>query len=59
MSPENVDSLLFLRQKKSLVSTTSSQMTQETFQYSPENILPEEIEEIEGWSESELSVVET
>ena len=29
---------------------------QENFQYSPEDILPEEIE---GWSESELSVVET
>lgn len=61
LSPENVDALLFLRQNKSLLSTTSSQMSQETFQfqYSPEDVLPEEIEEIEGWSESELSVVET
>ena len=34
-------------------------MSQETFQYSPEDVLPEEIEETEGWSGSELSVVKT
>ena len=34
-------------------------MSQETFQYSPEDVLLEKIEEIEGWSESELSVFET
>jgi len=62
LSPENVDALLFLRQNKSLVSTTSGQvnnLSQQTTQYSPEDVLPEEIEEIEGCSESELSVVET
>ena len=36
-----------------------SQEDEETFQYSPEDVLPEEIEETEGWSESELTVVET
>ena len=34
-------------------------MSQETFQYSPEDVLPKVIEEIKGWSESKLSVVET
>ena len=52
LAPENVDALPFLRQNKSLVSTTSSQISQKCFQYSPEDILPEEIEEIEGWFES-------
>ena len=62
LSPDSVDALLFLRQNKLLVSATSSQILQEseeTSQYSLEDVLPEEIEEIEGWSESELSVVET
>ena len=59
LSPETVEALLFLRPNKSLVSTTSSQMPQETFQNSPKDILSEEMEKIKGWSESELSVVET
>ena len=59
MTPENVDALPFLKQNKSLVSTTSSQMSQKNFQYSPEDILLEEIEEIKGWFESYLSVVKT
>jgi len=62
LSPENIDALLFLRQNKSLVSTTSGQvnnLSHQTSQYSPEDVLLEEIEEIERSSESELSVVET
>ena len=44
LSPDNVHALLFLGKNKSLASTTSSQMLQETFQYSPKDILSEEIE---------------
>ena len=34
-------------------------MSLETFQNSPEDVFPEEIEKTEGWSESELSFVKT
>ena len=50
LSPENVDALLFLRQNIEL--TKPGQITQ-VAKYSPEVVLPEEIDEVLEYSESE------
>ena len=52
LSPENVDALLFLRQNTELLKPGQSDEAT-TLKYFPEVVLPEEIEEGEGFSQSD------